>query len=409
LDVLIITSSFIPDISPNARILSEISEDLVKQGHRVTVSTPFPYHPAWVVPEQYRWKLYKVEQLGEIKLIRTYVYASPKKTFITRMLNNVSIMVATCLGGLGTNKHDAALVMSPPLLMGITAYTVKMLKNTPFVLSVQDLYPETAIELGMLKNKYLINLSQKLEKFLYQKSDKIAVISDGFKKNLISKGIDSDKIEVIHNWVDLEFITPSERDNHIRTEYEIGNKFMILFAGTMGLAQGLDTIIESARLLRDIDDILFVFVGHGVAKERLISTCRKYALENVKFIPVQPRERIPSFLAAADVCLATLKRKLLFSITIPCKIYEIMSAGRPIVLGVDGDAKQLIEKANCGICVEPENPHEMADAIIKMYENDDLRAEYGRNGRNYVVKNHSRWQLTKAYERLLRDAANSYY
>jgi len=117
---------------------------------------------------------------------------------------------------------------------------------------------------------------------------------------------------------------------------------MVLFAGTMGLAQGLESIIEAARLLRDIDDVLFVFVGHGAAKEKLMSMCREYALDNVKFIPIQPRERIPSFLSAADVCLATLKRKPLFSITIPCKIYEIMSAGRPIVLGVDGDAKSLV-------------------------------------------------------------------
>jgi len=403
LNVLIITASFVPDISPNARILSEISEDLVNRGHQVTVATPFPYHPTWVVPEQYRWKLHQVEQLNEIRLIRTYVYASPDKTFTTRMLNNVSIMVSTFFGALGAKKHDVALVISPPLLMGITAYAVRMLKRTPLVLSIQDLYPETAIELGMLKNEYLISLSEKLEKFLYQKSGKVAVISEGFKRNLMNKGVESDKIGVIPNWVDLEFIIPAPRENHIRTEYEIGNKFMVLFAGTMGLAQGLESIVEAARLLRDIDDILFVFVGHGAAKEGLMSMCREYALENVKFIPIQPRERIPSFLAAADVCLATLKRKPLFNITIPCKIYEIMSAGRPIVLGVDGDAKRLVEKANCGICVEPENPQEMADAIIKLYENSDLRTEYGRNGRDYVVKNHSRWKLTGAYEELLKE------
>jgi len=403
LNVLIITASFVPDIGPNPRILSEIGADLVRRGNQVTVVTPFPYHPTWVVPEKYRWKLYQIEKLNEIKLIRTYVYASPNKTFTTRVLNNISIMISTCFGAFAAKEYDVALVISPPLLMGITAYIVKRFKGTPFVLSIQDLYPETAIELGMLKNRYLISLSKKMEKFLYQKSDQIAVISDGFKKNLMSKSVESSKIKVIPNWVDLGFITPAPRDNHIRAEYEMEDKFMVLFAGTMGLAQDLETIIEAAKLVQDTDDILFVLVGHGVAEEKLMNMCREYSLENVKFIPIQPRERIPAFLAAADICLATLKSKPLFNITIPCKIYEIMSAGRSIILGVDGDAKKLVKEANCGICVEPENPREMVDAIMRLYENSDLRMEYGRNGREYVIQNHSRWKLTGSYERLLRE------
>ena len=402
MNILIITINYFPEIGGIARITTELSESLKKCGHEVTVVTAFPHHPYGIVSKEYRGKLLQREEFNGIKLIRTYIYASPKKHFLTRILNYGSFTVTSVLGGLLSGKHDVVFTMFPPPLLGISAYLVSKVKQVPVVLNVEDIWPDGPVALGEIKNKYLIKFLEAVERFVYKKAERILVISKGFKRDIENKGIDADKIDVAPNWVDIDFITPGCRKNSIREKYSLDDKFVVMFAGTIGLAQGLECVIDAAKLLSHQKDILFVFVGEGVMKKKLQQKAEEYALENVMFIPVQPREYIPKFLAAADVCLVTLQRKPVFAITIPCKTYEIMAAARPVIINVEGDARELVEEANCGIAIEPENPKQLAEAIIKLYGDDELRLKLGQNGRNYVVKHYSIDTIIKLFETTLR-------
>ena len=402
--ILIITINYFPEIGGIARITTELSESLKKRGHEVTVVTAFPHHPYGIVSKEYRGKLLQREEFNGIKLIKTYIYASPQKHFLTRIFNYGSFTVTSVLGGLLSGKHDVVFTMFPPPLLGISAYIVGKVKRVPIVLDVLDIWPDLPVALGEIKNKYLIKFLEAVERFVYKKAERILVISKGFKKDIEKKGIDADKIDVAPNWVDIDFITPGCQKNSIREKYNLDDKFVVMFAGTIGLAQGLECVIDAAKLLSHQKDILFVFVGEGVMKKKLQQKAEEYALENVMFIPVQPREYIPKFLAAADVCLVILQRNPVLAITIPCKTYEIMAAARPIVANVEGDLKELVEEADCGIVVEPENPKQIADAIISLYEDEQLRTKFGRNGREYVVQHYTREKIMDKVIELFQEA-----
>jgi len=402
--VLIITICYTPEIGAIARITTEISEVLKEQGHQVTVVTGFPNHPFGVIPKEYRGKLFHWEKYSGVKLIRTYIYASPKKNRLTRILNYGSFSISSILGALFSGKHDVIFTIFPPPLVGIPTYITGLAKRIPFVLSVQDIWPELPVSLGEIKNKYLIKFLEIVEALSYKWSESILVISNGFKRRLEEKGVLKDKIHVVPNWVDVDFITPGPRYNGIRAKYGLGDKFIVMFAGTIGLCQGLECVIDAASLISDNKDILFLFVGEGAEKQKLQDKSQEYKLENVIFLPAQPREYMPDFLAAADVCLVTLQNKPLFKITIPCKTYEIMAAGRPIVANVDGDLKELVEQAGCGIVVEPENPKQMSDAIIRLYEDQQLRTKLGRSGREYVVQHYTRARIMDEFIKVFQEA-----
>jgi glycosyltransferase involved in cell wall biosynthesis len=373
------------------------------------VLTGFPNYPTGIIPDDYRGKLLLRETHKNVEVIRTYIYASPPKNLLRRLLGALSFTISSSITGrlLKPRKYDAVLTISPLLPEGIAAYLTSKFHKAPLVLSIQDLYPETTVALNVFSNNTMTNLANRLVQFLYEKAAGIAVISSGFKQNLVQRGIPFENIDIIPNWVDIDFFSPENTNHDIKKQYGLGNKFIVLFLGTIGLAQGCDVIIDSAHILKAYNDIGFVFVGEGADKPRLQSRCTELGLTNVHFIPAQPRENVPAFLHAADICLVCLKDRQLFHITIPCKTYEYMASGRPVIMAVAGEAAEIVQSAQCGICVEPENPEQLAEAVIELYKNPDNRLLYGENGRRYAQQNFSRFILTRKMEKMINYHCNN--
>jgi glycosyltransferase involved in cell wall biosynthesis len=244
-----------------------------------------------------------------------------------------------------------------------------------------------------------------LERYLYRRADHIIVVTRGFIRDLQEKGVPRRKISLVSNGVDVEFFKPRPRASYITEKFRLEDKFVVSYTGNIGLAQGFDTIFDCAESLKNEKDIIFVLVGDGVSKKKNMARARERGLENVLFLEAQPKSEISAFLSATDVCLVPMKKTELHLITIPAKLYENMASGKPIILSVDGEARQILERAGAGIYVEPENAQQMADAVLRLYRNPELVKEYGRNARKYVVDHYSRSQQADELERVLLNSA----
>ena len=280
------------------------------------------------------------------------------------------------------------------------------IKSAPYVVNVQDLFPQNAIDLGVVNNSVLIRVFEALERFVYRTSKALTVHSTGNREHLLEKGTAPEKVQVIHNWVDTEFIQPGEKSNKFREEHGLGDKFVVSFAGTMGYSQDMEIILKAAHRLEDKSDILFLFVGEGLKREDTESEAQELGLTNTLFLPLQPRERYPEVLNASDISLVTLTKEVETPV-VPSKLLSIMASGRPVVASMNpnGDAPRLIDDAECGIYVSPGDVKGFTEAITDLYEDDSLREQMGTNGRQYAVDNLSRKVQVKKYERLFERVA----
>ena len=401
--ILIISIAFAPELIGNAPLVTELATDLAKQGHQVTVITGFPQHGLSEIPERYRRKLFLKEDFDGVRIIRCYNYASAQKSFLNKMLSYVSFPLSSTLSGLIAGEYDIIFTLSPPLWLGLSAYLIGKTKGIPFVYNVQDLFPEAAVKLGALSNEYAINFFEKLERFVSTKAKCVLVICDSFRDSIVSKGIPNHKVVVIPNWVDTDFIRPMAKNNEFREENDIGNRFVILYAGAIGFSQPLEIVLECAKSMANNPEILFVIVGSGVKKEQLQEQAKQMSLKNIRFFDSQPRSKLPTLLASADVSLVMLKTGIA-TVSFPSKIYGIMASGRPIIASLDknSDAWNIIKEAQSGFWVEPENAEKLVETIEILYRNRELCVKYGANGRKYVVENNSRKKITAAYGQLLK-------
>lgn len=401
--ILLLSLYFEPDIGANAVIVSELAHELDRLGHQITVITSFPHYKGNVLEDSYRGKLIVKKQRENIHVIRTYIYTSPEKgRFLVRLLNYVSFNILSTLAGIFSGKQDLILAPSPPLSIGLSAAIIGFFKRIPYVYNVQDINPDVLIKLGILKNPLFIRFSKWLEKFVYQHARHITVLSEGFKRNLLKKGVPVKKISIVPNFVDPDFIKPLPRQNSFRKRFELEGKFIILYAGNLGHSQDLVQILKIAKLKQDDDKLAFVIVGGGSRKSFLKEKAKTLHLNNVRFIPFQPWEDVPLIYAAADVSLVTLKEDIALD-SVPSKIYTIMASKRPVLAAVDqgSDAWKLIREAKCGICVEPDNDRALLDAISILRQSPELRNEMGKKGRNFVLKRYTRRVVGEKYHQLI--------
>lgn len=399
--ILLLTAYFPPDTGSAAHLFYDLGEELVKSGHDVTVITNKPGYHAQGDLSEYKGKLFVKEKTKGMEVIRVASLRLPPRLMFGRALWQFSMAFFFFLAALLLPRHDVALLYSPPLTLGLSAWTLKLFRGTPFVLNVQDLFPQSIIDLGLLENDVVIAFFERMEQFVYKHADAITVHSSGNQKHVIAKGAEPSKVYVLHNWVDTEYIKPGERRNRFRAAYGLEDEFVLSFAGVLGYSQDLDVILEAAKRLEAYEDIVWLIVGDGVEKERLEQKALDLELTGVKFVPMQPRDKYPAVLHASDVGLATLHADVKTPV-VPSKILSIMAAGIPVVAAMylDGDAPALIDEAACGVCLQPEDAQAMADAVLALYRDENRRQALGQNGRAYAQENLSLHACVKRYEQL---------
>lgn len=293
---------------------------------------------------------------------------------------------------------------SKPLTIGLTAWAISCLKHIPYVYNVQDIYPDIAIRLGVLKNKTAIHVFRWLERFVYRSAARITVLSEGFRANLLQKSVLLAKLRIIPNFVNTDFMKPLPRQNNFSAQHQLNNYFVVMYAGNIGLSQRLETLLVAADQLKDLSDLRILIVGNGATKGEIVTLAAKMNLSNVIFLPFQPRGELPIMYASADVSLVIIRQGI-SSESVPSKTYTIMASGRPIIASVDSDSEiwTMLHKAECGLCIPPEDAALLAQAIRELHTKREFASQMGEKGRAYVVENHSQRRVVDLYHQLLTE------
>ncbi len=390
--------------APAARA-SELSQRWAQAGHEVSVLTGFPNHPTGVVPAEWRGRLRRLiyhEVIAGVDVFRTWLWPLPNRKAHERMRNYASFCVSAALRGLAIPHPDVIIASSPQLLVGLSGWWLAFARQAPFVFEVRDLWPESLTAVGVGDENSLLHYAlAAVAKFLYQRSDRIVVVTPAFKEHLIRHWrVAAEKISVVENGVETRLFAPAlPAANHaLRRELGADGKFLVCYIGTMGMAHGLETLLDAAHQLQgQSSNAQFLLVGEGAEKERIKNLAHSRGLSNVSFLDQQPREKIPAFISASDACLVLLKKTDVFKTVIPTKMLEFMSCARPVILGVDGQARQIVEDAEAGLVIEPENAGELVRAINQLSANRELGAVLGQKGRKYILRNFSRDHTAEKY------------
>lgn len=407
--ILIYSYNYHPEPIGIAPLMTELAEGLAKRGHKVRVVTGMPNYPERRIYPKYKGKLYITEKVNGVAVQRSYVFIRPNPSLVDRLLLDGSFVLSSFVHALVGDRPDVILATVPPLPICLPSALLGWLHGCPVVLNVQDIQHEAAVHVGLLKNKKVIRIFEALEKFAYRTAASISVIADGFVENLLGKGVPSEKIELISNWVDVNFIRPLPKENNkFREAYQLNGKFVVLYSGNIALTQDLRTVIKAAAMLRHIPEVVFVIVGEQQAIERVRYYCDLDGADNVKVLSFQPREKLPEMLAAADVSLVTQKHNVI-AFNLPSKIPVILASGRPIVASVpaSGTAAKAVQQSGGGLVVTPEDPEALAVAIESLYNNPEKCELLGRQGRQHAMECYSFDQALNRYETLFTSLKES--
>jgi len=407
--ILYVSQYFPPEMGAPAARAAELAHHWSRTGHQVSVLTGFPNHPTGVVPPEWRRRLRHLvysEKFGEVDVLRTWLWALPNRKAHERIRNYVSFCVSAALRGLTTPRPDVVIATSPQLLVGLSGLWLGSTRKVPFVFEVRDLWPESLTAVGVSDEQSILHrMLTRIARLLYDRSDRVVVVTPAFKDRLIEHwDVPPEKIAVVENGVETETFSPAVApDQSIRRDIGAEGKFIASYIGTMGNAHGLETLLDAAQALLFNPNFLFLLVGEGAEKERIKAAVRARHLTNVRMLDQQPRERIPAFILASDVCLVLLKKTDVFKTVIPSKMLEFMSCARPVILGVDGQARQILEDAGAGLAIEPENPEALVRAINYVAENPAAARTFGEKGREYIVNKFSRARTAEKYIDILED------
>ncbi len=395
--------------APAARA-SELSRHWVRMGHDVTVLTGFPNHPTGVVPAEWRSRLRHLrysERAEGIRIERTWLWPLPNRRAHERIRNYVSFCISAALAGVGLAKPDVIIATSPQLLCALAGWWIARWKRVPFVFEVRDLWPESLAAVGAGGEGTLLHRTLgAIAGFLYERADRIVVVTSAFKEHLIRYWrVPAEKIAVVENGVETDLFRPdAAAAGEVRSRFGLDHRFLVCYIGTMGMAHGLETLIAAAQELQTaLPDATFLLIGEGAEKQRIIELAAARHLSNIRFLDQQPRERIPAFISAADLCLVLLKRTDLFKTVIPTKLLEYMACARPVIVAVDGQSRQIVEEARAGVFTEPENSAALANTICELARDPGRRNQMGANGRQYIVEKLSRQQTAWNYIYVLED------
>ena len=405
--ILIVHQYFLGKGEAGGSRWNQFAKYWAEKGHKVTVLAGTVHYATGQKDLRYKGKLVVREHEDEnIEVLRCHVSESYNKSFIGRFWAYLSFTLSSVLAGLfWAGKADAMICTSPPLSVGLTGWALSKLKRVPMVFEVRDLWPESAIDTGVLTNKWLIKVSFWLERLSYRSAKWINVLTPAFEESLIAnKGISPDKISMIPNGADLDIFHPGQRDNWVREKHGLADKFVVTYVGAHGRANSLMQLIESAKILKDKDaDVQIMLVGDGMEKAGLVAAAKAAKLENVTFVEPVSKAKIVDYVNASDACTAVLKKVDTFKTVYPNKVFDYMSAARPTIVGIDGVARKLVEDAKAGIYTEPENAEEFVAAVLKLKGDPELCKKYGKKGLSFVKKNFDRRVLADKYLGIITD------
>jgi len=388
--ILFLTDNFPPEGNAPATRTFEHTREWIKKGHKVTVITCAPNFPEGKVFDGYKNKWLTKERIEGIDVWRVKTYITANEGFLKRTLDFVSFMLSSFMFGLFSNKVDVVVGTSPQFFTVISAWALAKLKRVPFVFELRDIWPASITAVGALKKSKIISVLEKIEMFLYRQADSIISVTHSFKKELIERGVDGNKIDVVLNGVDLSKYQPAEQKiPEFAKQFGLEGKFIAGYIGTHGLAHALDKIVDAAGLLEDDDDIRIVFAGGGADRSRIEQLVRERGSKNIVMIPRQPKEKMPELWSLCDVSLVSLKNTPLFRTVLPSKIFESMAMGIPMIIAVpNGEATKIISDTNSGLVVPPEDPESLAKAIRSL-----------KDSRTYQILSKSSQEAASDYDR----------
>lgn len=408
--LLLLTLVFPPDSVSTSMLLGDLAKELKKLGNDITVLTTTPHYnqePEALARQPLCKRglglLYRSTYFG----IPVYHVSIPVKgsRVGSRLIDYARFhIISTIVGIFVSSRYDLMLVPSPPLTIGLSAWLLGLIKRVPFIYNVQEIYPDIAIKLGVLCNWRLIRLMEWLERFIYNHASVVVVISNWFRRRLLFKGVPDEKICVIPNFVDTDFIKPAAKNSSFARIYGLQNQFVVLYAGNIGLTQSFETIIAAADKLANLPNLQFLIVGNGTRQSWLKKELAQKQLSNIRLLSYQPHSIVPQIYASSDVCLVPLKKGTAQG-TFPSKIYSIMAAGRPAIISADNDSEltAVVKQAGCGLLTPPDDTNDLVKAIEYVYSHQIDLQRMGQKGREYVLKYHSRQAIGHQYHKLISE------
>lgn len=398
MNILFISQYFYPENNARSFRIGFFSKFLANNGFKVSVICQTPNYPKGVIFKGYKNKLVFRERIDNVNVIRSWVWVSKKKNFLNRSLNYFSFFLSSILASFKIGKTDLVFASAPPVFVLFSGFIVSKIKRALFVIDVGDFWPDSVVALGLMKKNFIFRLIEKLEKYVYKKSVLIIVNSNRFVDRLTKeKGVKRNKIKVLLNGAELNLFRSYDNLSllKLKREYNIEDKFVVLYAGLLGLAQSPEVLVETARVLKDYKNIVFLIVGGGVLKERCENLARKYNLKNIIFVGEKPRKEIPNFTGISDLAIIPYKNLDFFKDNVPSKIFDYMAAGLPIIINLDGEGANIIKKAKCGLIAKPENPESLAEKILNLYNKKEKAKTMGKNAKKYAEENFDKRKIAK--------------
>jgi len=394
--------------APSARLL-EMSREWVARGHEVTVVTNFPNHPSGVVPQPYRGRSFQIEHAEGLRIIRCRTYATPNRGFARRTLGHLMFMVQAAWQATPHLRDTDILVASSPTLFAVvSALVISRRVGVPYVFEVRDLWPAIFVDLGVIRNRFAISMLERLELALYRRARAVVTVTQAFAEDIARRGIDRGKLHVIPNGVDLELFQPEPPEQALRAQLGLADKQVMLYCGAHGISHALGGILDvAARLQQTQPRIHFLLVGEGAEKDALVARARALALGNLTFHATVPREQVPAFYRAADVCLVPLRAVPLFRSFIPSKMFEILACSRPILASLEGEAARILLDSGAAIVVPPEDAEALKGAVVRLAADRELRDALGVRGRPFVAEHFDRRRLAARYLEVLEQVVRS--
>ena len=402
--ILFLTHYFPPEGNAPASRVYEMCRRWVAAGHQVQVITCAPNVPTGVVYDGYKNRLKQKEVVDGIEVTRVWTYIAANKGTLRRIMNFLSYMFSAIFWGLFAKKPDVIIATSPQFFCGWAGVILSKLRRRKFILEIRDIWPESIVAVGAMQNSRMLKVLEWLEIKMYAAADHIVTVGEGYSQKLIEKNVDAEKISVVMNGVDTELFSPMERDESLQKKWGLDGKFICSYVGTVGMACGLEVMIEAARKLKQKgrDDIAFLIVGDGARRDELQKMATEHQLDNVVFTGRQDKSLMPNFLSISDACLVHLKNTELFKTVMPSKIFEAAGMGKPIIIGVAGFATKIVNKANAGIAIEPENHDQLIDALETLADDPEKANKYARDRHEYIVANFNRDDLANKYIEILK-------